>query len=61
MAITKIGKTSATYKQIVDKEVPGEVLGDFTVDTTKKSEKDMWDLVINKLNEIIDKVNSLDS
>ena len=48
MAITKIGKTSATYKQIVVKEVPGEVLGDFTVDTTKKSEKDMWDLVINK-------------
>ena len=61
MAINKIGKTSDTYKQIAKKEIPSEVITEVDMSVTIKKEQDMWDLLINKINELVDKVNSLEN
>jgi len=64
MAITKIGKTSATYKQVVKNEPVSIVLGHDTYgedSVTIKTLADMLEILIDKINELTDKVNELDS
>tara|TARA_R110002020_G_scaffold181645_1_gene376762 strand:+ start:18801 stop:18995 length:195 start_codon:yes stop_codon:yes gene_type:complete len=64
MAISKIGKTSTTYKQVVKGEKIGIVLGDKTYgedSVTIKTLPDMIDILLDKINELTDKVNELDS
>ena len=49
MAITKIGKTSSTYKQIVKKEPVEVVIGAINPPPHAeiKTSKDMWDILID--------------
>ena len=55
MAITKIGKTSATYKQVVKGEKVSVVIGDETYGEDKvtiKTLPDMLEILIDKINEL---------
>lgn len=64
MAISKIGKTSTAYKQVVEKEPVSVVIGHDTYgedSVTIKTVSDMLKIMIDKINELTDKVNELES
>ena len=64
MAIAKIGKTSTSYKQVIKNEPVSVVLGHETMgedSVVVKTVSDMLLIMIDKINELTDKVNELDS